>query len=213
MTFLADPCDFFAPNASAQADRFAAHLPIGGVYEAAWRNDSNLRKLLRGLGEELFRVEAEIFRLCMEFDPSRTMDLISEWETSVGIPDSCFKTTASLQERRNQVLVKLRGFIVRSAADFIALAALFGEVIVIEPGKHRGVYPMCYPVIYYPTAEQARFTMIVHFPEVAAATYPLGPYPFPYVRQRLGIVECLIRRVRPANVNVVFSYGTLPPCD
>lgn len=207
---MSKACDFFLPREN-QADILADHLPIGGVFDAARKDDTNFKKLLIGLGIELYRLEVAIFLVCNELDPFTTAQLLPEWERSVGIPDLCLKTNKSLEERRQQVLLKLRGFRVQNVQDFVDLAAIFGERIIIEQGADRGVYPMCYPVVYYGNAKTARFTMIVHFPDIAPPRYPLA-YPFPYTFNRNGVIECLIKKVRPANVQVIFSYGTIPPC-
>lgn len=206
---MSDACNFFLPRED-QASLLAEHLPQGGVFNAARVEGTNFRKLLIALGLELFRLEYAIFNLCHELDPQDTIDLIQEWERSVGIPDDCLKTTGTLQQRRDQVLLKLRGFRVHTAQDFIDLAAFFGEVVEIEYGAKRGVYPMAYPVIYYPDAKTARMTMIVHFPNITTPSYPLA-YPFPYQFSRNGVIECLFTHIRPANVDIVFSYGTNAP--
>lgn len=206
---MSNACELFAPD-TEQADLLAMHLPQGGVFDAARKDGTNFRKLLIALGEELFRLETAIYIVCNELDPRKTIDLLPEWERSVGIPDLCFKNTGDLEERRQQVLLKLRGVRVQTAQDFIDLAALLGEVVEIEQGVTRGVYPMQYPIIYYPSAKAARFTMIVHFPNVPSPKYPLQ-YPIQYQFSRAGIIECVFRNVRPANVDIKFSYGTNAP--
>lgn len=205
--FLPDP---------RQADKLAAHLPVGGVFDAARKENpdgtpgSNFRALIQGLGEELYRLEQILFQVYEEIDPRKTVLLIEEWERSVGIPGGCFTTTKSLEERRDQVLLLLRGLKLQTEQDYIDLAAIFGEVIEVEQGAIRGIYPMPYPTIYYADAKAARNTMIVHFPERGGTTYPLA-YDFPYSVGTTGIVECLITHNRPAEVDVKFSYGTTKP--
>ena len=206
---MSNACDLFEPRLN-QEDLLAAHLPEGGVFDAARKGDTNFRKLLIGLGVELYRLDVALYLVCNELDPFTTTDLLPEWERSVGIPDLCLKNTGSLEQRRQQVLLKLRGFRVQTAQDFIDLAAIFGETVQIEPGSVRGVYPMVYPVVYYPTGKAARFTMIVHFPLIVPDAYPFR-YPFPYRFGRNGVIECLFRKIRPANVDIKFSYGTTAP--
>lgn len=206
---MSNACDLFEPRLN-QEDLLAAHLPEGGVFDAARKGDTNFRKLLIGLGLELYRLDLAIYIVCNELDPFTTTDLLPEWERSVGIPDLCLKNNGSLQQRRQQVLLKLRGFRVQSSQDFIDLAAIFGETVQIEPGSIRGVYSAKYPVLYYPNGKTAYFTMIVHFPNVLFQSYPLK-YVFPYQFGRNGVIECLFRKIRPANVDIKFSYGTTAP--
>ena len=207
--------DLFLPD-TGQADKLAAHLPIGGVFEAAWKENadgtpgSNFRALIQGLGQELYRLEEVLYQVYHELDPRKTALLIEEWERSVGIPGGCFKTNKSLEERRQQVLLLLKGLKLQTESDYIDLAAIFGEVIEIEQGAIRGVYPMKFPVVLYATAKAARNTMIVHFPERGGDRFPYS-FPFPFSRGTTGIVECLIANNRPSQVDVKFSYGTRKP--
>lgn len=205
---MSSQCALFDPQ-SDQASLLAAHLPQGGVFDAAREQDTNFNDLLKGLGEELFRLESEIFRVCQEMDPRLTLDLLPEWERSVGIPDECFSTVEGLVRRREQVLLKLRGVRVQTADDFVELAAILGQTIEIEAGAISGAYPMRYPARYLGGAKAARFTMIVHFPNAQNTNYP-QPYPVPY-GVATGVTECVIEHTAPATVQVIFSYGTTAP--
>ena len=205
---MTDQCQLFTPD-SDQADLLAAHLPLGGVFDAAREDGTNFRSLIEGLGTEYFREEENVFDVCQEMDPRITNDLLSEWERSVSIPDDCFSTAEDIDRRREAVLLKLGGFRVQTAQDFVNLAALLGQNIEIEAGAVSGAYPMTYPASYLGGAKGARFTMIVHFPDAENTKYP-QPYPVPY-GVATGLVECIIQHAAPANVTVIFSYGTTAP--
>lgn len=206
---MTNQSQLLAPS-TKQADLFAAHLPIGGVFNAVREEGTTFRALIEGLGTEYLRTEENIFDVCQEMDPQITNDLLPEWERSVGIPDSCFSTTGDIERRRQAVLLKLGGFRVQTTQDFIDLAAILGQVIEIEAGADSGIYPMKYPARYFESAKRARFTMIVHFPESTANTKYNQTYPGPY-GVATGDVECLIRRTAPSTVDVIFSYGTKAP--
>jgi len=205
---MTNQCELFSPEEN-QADLFSAHLPLGGVFDAAREQDTNFRLLIEGIVAEYFRTEENIFDVCQEMDPQITDDLLPEWERSVGIPDDCFSTTDDITRRRQAVLLKLGGFRVQTAQDFIDLAALLGQTIEIEAGADSGAYPMSYPARYLGGAKGARFTMIVHFPDTENTDYP-QEYPVPY-GVATGIVECVILDTVPSTVTVIFSYGTNAP--
>lgn len=205
---MTDQCELFEPDPD-QASLIAAHLPIGGVFEAAHEEDTTFRALLEGIGVEYFRTEENIFDVCQEMDPQVTDDLLPEWERSVGIPDDCFSTSGDVDRRIQAVLLKLGGFRVQTEQDFIDIAALLGQTIEIEPGAVSGAYPMSYPGIYLGGVKGARFTMIVHFPDAENTNYP-QEYPVPY-GVATGIVECVITHAVSSTVNVIFSYGTNAP--
>ncbi len=205
---MTNQCQLFKPEED-QADLFAAHLPLGGIFDAARKEDTNFRLLIEGLTTEYSRTEENIFDVCEEMDPQVTEDLLPEWERSVGIPDSCFSTADDIDRRRQAVLLKLGGFLVRTEQDFIDLAALLGQTIEIEAGAESGDYPMRYPGRYLGGAKGARFTMIVHFPGTENTNYNQD-YPGPY-GVATGIVECVISRTVSSTVTVIFSYGTNAP--
>ncbi len=205
---MTNQCELFEPDLN-QADLFAAHLPIGGVFDAAREEGTNFRALIEGLGEEYFRTEEGVHTVCEEMDPRITADLLPEWERSVGIPDDCFSTAGDIERRREAVLLKLGGFRVQTAQDFIDLAARLGQTIEIEPGALSGIYPMAYSARYLGGPKIARFTMIVHFPDTTNTKYP-QTYPGPY-GAATGIVECVITHAVPSTVTVIFSYGTTAP--
>ncbi len=205
---MSNQCQLFTPSED-QPGLLAAHLPIGGVFDAAHESGTNFRALIEGLGGEYFRAEENIFDVCEEMDPQVTDDLLPEWERSVGIPDDCFSTAGDFDRRRQAVLLKVGGFRVQTEQDFIDLAAILGQTIEIEAGAESGAYPMRYPARYLGGAKGARFTMIVHFPNSENINYP-QEYPVPY-GIGTGIVECVILHAAPSTVTVIFSYGTNAP--
>lgn len=209
---MADPCKtLWRPNAD-QLSIMGAHLPIGGIFLAAHTTGTNLNRLILGLIEEFLRMEVFMQRVCMELDPNQTVDLIEEWERSVGIPNDCFKTDETLETRRAQVLLLLSGLVVQTEQDFIDLAIFFGVDVIIEQGSIRGAYPHCYPALYLGGAKAARNTIIVHFPDIPGRYYP---HPYDGVDNLYGsnasIVECIFNKVKPATTRIIYSYGTTPP--
>lgn len=197
-----DHCKIFKPTKDL-AESIIRYFPRGVVFNALRKNDTVFRNLIEALVVEFSRFEQSIFETCIELDPNRTEDLIRDWETSVGIPDECFSTDDDLESRRLAVLFKLRGLRIQTEQDFIDMAALFGEVIIIIQGGSVGVYPAKYPMPYLGGAKAARNTIIVFFPEKEKTQYP-RPYPVPYFPY--GIVECLILRYVPATTRVIFKY-------
>ena len=74
---MTNQCELFEPSLD-QADLLAAHLPVGGVFDAAREVGTNFRALIEGLGEEYFRTEEEVYIVCEEMDPRITADLLPE---------------------------------------------------------------------------------------------------------------------------------------
>ena len=53
-------------------------------------------------------------------------ELLTRWESAVGIPDSCFPGTGTIDERRAHVLLKLAKMNVQTAEEFVTLGISLG---------------------------------------------------------------------------------------
>ena len=183
-------------------DSLAAYMPGGQLFAAKSLQDSNYRKLLRGVAGELFRANG----LLREYDilPDTTVKFIEEWESAVGIPDACFKGTGTINQRRRDVLVKLSALGVQTAQDFVDLAAIFGVDVTVRGGSVNGCFPLVFPIILFDTEKDARFTIIVQFTVDGANRFPLV-FPFPFGDGDISLIECVFRRLKPANCDILFE--------
>lgn len=96
---------------------------------AAWPRepDSNLAKLLTGLGASLARLHNRAIDLYTEAGATEAFETLARWEAALGLPDSCsVQGSQTVQERVNAVLAKLINQGGMSRADFISLAASMG---------------------------------------------------------------------------------------
>ena len=85
------------------ADVLADFLPNGPLFEAKKISGSSFRLLLQGFAGELFTAEGYIKTFDEEYSPLTTVLLIEEWESALGIPDSCFKASGDTDERRTHI--------------------------------------------------------------------------------------------------------------
>ena len=90
----------FQHSISKHADSIADYLPGGKLFESARITDTNFRKLLIGLAKELFNAEGYLKIVSNEYDINTTTLLIEEWESALGIPDTCFAADGTIEERR-----------------------------------------------------------------------------------------------------------------
>jgi uncharacterized protein YmfQ (DUF2313 family) len=183
--------------------RIADYLPGGRIFQAKNMPASNLRKLITGIAHELFTADGYVCDYQNDINPSLTTYFLDEWESALGIPDSCFSGTGSLNERRRDIVVKLASLGVQTADDFVALAALFGIAITVESGFSYAVFPMTFP-IYLTTIEEARFTIFITFTVVGLDRFPLT-FPILFGDNTLAVLECLFRKLKPANCQIVFT--------
>ena len=185
-----------------QAQSLANYLPGGQVFGPKNKNNSNLRKLLRGMAGELFTADGYIRTYQQEIIPDGTVLFIGEWEKAVGIPDSCFPGTGSIDERRLHVLVKLASLGVQTAQDFVDLAALFSVTITVTAGSTPGGFPMTFPIRLFGPA--AYFTIIIQFTVQSANRFPLT-YPITFGDGTIALLECLFTKLKPANCDLIFE--------
>lgn len=202
--------EFQAHTLSEQADIIVQYLPNDPLFAAKLIENTNLRKLFYGLSGEFNRVD-QIFQSVWEgVDILTTNDLnyIIAWEGAVGIPDAVFLQTATLtiNQRRQQILIKLRSLGVLTAQDFIDLAALLGYTITIQQGITYGTFPLTFPFVFFENTKAARFTMIVNLPtSLNPHSFPLT-FPFILSDDDGNIIETLFNILKPANTKIIFNY-------
>ena len=181
----------------------ADYLPGGCLFASKSVDNSNFRKLLRGMAGELFRSNGLLKEYSEQIIPDQTIKFISEWESTLGIPDSCFSGTGTLVERRRDILVKLAALGVQTANDFIDLATTFGITVTINAGIQEITFPLVFPVVMFNTLKDARFTIVVRFTVEAANAFPLV-FPITFGSGEIAILECLFTKLKPDNCNIIF---------
>ncbi len=197
--------DLFARRDIEQyTNSLADYLPGGCLFASASVDSSNFRKLLRGMAGELFRANGLLKEYSEEIIPDLTTKFIEEWESALGIPDSCFSGTGSLTDRRRDILTKLSALGVQTRQDFIDLAATFGVTITINAGISEITFPLTFPVVMFSTVKEARFTIVVRFTVQAANRFPLV-FPITFGSGEIAILECLFTKLKPANCDIIFQ--------
>jgi uncharacterized protein YmfQ (DUF2313 family) len=191
-----------ALSVETQAQRLADYLPSGRLFQAGNTSGSNLRKLLTGLAHELFTADGYLADYQNDIAPSVTTYFISEWEAALGIPDACFLGEGTLDERRRDVVMKLASLGVQTAQDFIDTAASFGLTVTVSSAVPYALFPMTFPILLL-SEKESRFTIVVTFATAASGTFPLT-FPIVFGDSVIIILECLFRRLRPANCDVIF---------
>ena len=175
-------------------DSLADYLPGGLLFAARSVDNSNFRKLLKGMAGELFRSNGLLKEYSEQVIPDQTVKFIEEWEQALGIPDDCFKVTGTIANRRKQVLTKLAALGVQTIADFEALAATFGVTAEVLAGSESG--------ITFASNKVARFTIVINLtlPERFPYTFP-----FTFGDDITVLLECLFSKLKPANCQVLFQ--------
>lgn len=119
-----------AHTADDYANAFRALMPRGRVWQA--EQGSTQLALVTALAQEWARLDAAASMLLAEALPGSNLDLVPEWESSLGLPDPCAGPNATLAQRAAQVLSRFVAGGGQSQAFFISFAAALGFEITIS---------------------------------------------------------------------------------
>lgn len=178
-----------------RSDRFFRAKNIDG---------SNFRKLFIGLGLEIGRAEGKLQEITNELDLENTNNLISEWEKAIGIPDACIPLQKDLDERRNNVIMKLVSLGVSTKEGFENLAAILGFNVTVLPGIDKLVFPFAFPFLL--VNENARWIMYVEAPATISTSVFPYTFPFEFGTDLTLILRCLFQALVPSPVKVIFNF-------
>jgi uncharacterized protein YmfQ (DUF2313 family) len=185
-------------------DALLREMPTG----RAWRSDlgAMIAKSLEALAPTYRRSTEAAAQLLVDSNVATTLNLLDEWEKSLGLPDPCTPLDPSLQERQAAVRARwgARGGL--TTGYFITLAAALGFTITIDEFRpfHAGS-PAGTP-LYGPAWA---FAWRVNAPQVttfrfaaghSAAGDPLSTYDAPEL-------ICRISRDAPAGTVVIFAFS------
>ena len=197
--------DFTCHTRDQHAKSIADYLPNGDIFEAKNSTGTTLRDLLLSWAQEMIRDEQAIKELSKQHDIRQTTDLISEWESMVGIPDDCFDNTGNIEDRRRNVIIKL-GLALLTEQDYINLGLLLDVEVVIKRLQECIPFPLPFPVPFCTAAVGAKFTMIIQLPAaIGECIFPI-PFPVCFSSEPKLLIECIFRKLSPANINLIFEY-------
>jgi uncharacterized protein YmfQ (DUF2313 family) len=173
-------------------DQLHALLPKG----AAWprRLTTVWSGLLSGLAEELARVDGRGLDLIEEALPDTTLEMLSDWERVMGLPDECLPRDDSVESRRAAVLAKLIAQGGQSRAYFIGLAASLG-------------YPGAWIEEFVPFTAGSQCNDPLNSDPWCFVWWLHVPQRGPDSDGRDRALECLINRYRPAHTHVTLRYA------
>lgn len=134
-----------ATSVDDAADKIASYLPGDHLWAAKRIAGSTLRALLRGLGRELSRFEQLINSFTREYDPRTTTQLLTEWETAVGLPAIGIDPTRFSLVQRRGLIVTFLSSTFQTQADFSRLATLIGVPISFVTGAQAQGLPWTLP--------------------------------------------------------------------
>lgn len=201
-------------GAEAYAAQLAALLPTG----RAWPRDAGsvLMQLVRGVADELARIDGRASDLFEEVDPRTALELLPDWERVAGLPDACVPAPDSIAERQAALHLRLTSTGGQSRAWFIDRAATLGYAITIDEfrpfraGSRAGeriggeAWAHSWRInVLPPATDTGQGFNLRYFRAGSRAGERLvgfGSIDF----------ECVMRRAAPAHTNLLFAYQIEP---
>lgn len=193
-------------NQSAYLHSLQALLPQG----QAWTREpsANLTKVLNVLAAELAKVDSRIQRMHSEADPRTTIEMLTDWETMAGLPDTCTPAAVTYQERIAALVDKVTRLGGQSPAFYIGIAERLGYEIEIEELRPFICgHSECGEELN--GGDDIRFQWVVRvlgarltefFCGVSECGDALGEF------DQAVDLECILRLLKPAHTNLILSY-------
>jgi uncharacterized protein YmfQ (DUF2313 family) len=182
-----------------------ALLPRGRV----WPRDPDAvqTKVLSGLAPCYERQTARANYLLVDGFPKTTVELLPEWEETLGLPDPCAGVAPTIAARQAQVLARFAGVGGQTPAYYIAYAALLGYTITITQyaparvGQSRVGQPLNGSAWAFAWKINAPLNTIVRSTiGVSRAGDPLASW-------GNAVLQCEISEIVPAHTIPIFAYS------
>lgn len=195
------------PDFSADdfADAMTALLPRGRVWPRDL--DTTIRETLMGLSPTYARNQERGNYLLVDGFPTTTVELLPEWEASVGLPDPCAGPSPTIEARRAQVVARFAADGGQSPAYMIAFALALGYVITVTEyapfrvGINRVGQPLYGQDWAYAWAVNAPLNQVHYFrASVGAVGEPLAYW-------SNAVLECELNSVKPSHTVLIFQYS------
>jgi uncharacterized protein YmfQ (DUF2313 family) len=168
-------------------------LPRGraGAREAG----SGISNTLTGFAAGFQRLDAAAIFLLQGAFPSTAINLLTEWEATLGLPDPCAGVAPTIQQRQNQVVARLSQAAGQSVGFFVGFAAKLGFVITITEFTGSTTLANTWQV-------NVPASGIVYF--TADQSYPEDPVD--QVSTNSLVLQCEFQRLKPAHTILNFNW-------
>jgi uncharacterized protein YmfQ (DUF2313 family) len=163
-------------------------------------------QVLAGLAPSYVRNNGDAIALIKDAFPATTVNLLPEWELSLGLPDPCDTDTQTLAVRQANVVARFAYNGGQSIRYFVGLAAALGYKITISEFSHW-VFGM--PFGMPMTGDGWTNVWQVNSPTFSVKYFTFGASNFGEAFATWGTnsLQCTLRRLAPAHTTVLFSYS------
>lgn len=187
---------FKPPDIEGTVRQLSDHMPRGRLWEAKLVEDSNLHTQMHGSAKPFNMAQVRIESLATEFNIDTTVQLIEEWETSVGLPDECLGVIVDLDERRTLVKERLRRDPTVTLEEFQDYVDRFfvGDGIILVPGADLDGFEFEYDFeVPFFGGTNMRFILIALVPPLSGVDE---------IKLR-----CILEKITPGNTVLIIIEG------
>lgn len=195
-----------APNYSASDFATVIHalMPRGKV----WPRDPTavMAQVINGLAPTFARHTAANNQLLIDAFPLTSVELLPEWESTLGLPDPCAGTSPTLQGRQQQVVARLTNSGGQSIPYFVAYAKALGYTVTVtefapfRAGQSRAGQQVGTLDWFFTWQVNAPLNTITYFRAgQAAADQPLASW-------GNAVLQCELIAIKPAHTYLNFGY-------
>lgn len=182
-----------------------ALLPRGRVWPK--EPDTVQAQAVATLTPTMARHAQDLVALLVDAFPATTLDLLPEWEATLGLPDPCAGLSPTVEQRVAQVVARFIGGGGQSVDYFIGFAAALGYAITIDEfapfrcGIGRCGDPLC-------GADWA-FAWQVNAPSFTVDFFECGVSVCgePLAVWGNTVLQCELQRLSPAHTVLNFNYS------
>lgn len=191
---------------SDYADALSALLPTGMAWPRATKTVQ--AAVLRALGRSFQRSDEEAVNLVAGAFPPTATVMLSEWESSLGLPDDCsIGEVGGISDRQRAVVAKLISTGGLNRDYYIRVAAALGYDITITQFRPAMCgMSVCGDAL---NRDEWPFTWRINAPEttikyaLAGASYCGDPLASWGNKQ----LECAISKIAPSHLNIIINYS------
>lgn len=193
---------FEAASQEEATRQLASTIPDGRAWQAKSIPGANMYAVVSACAAEFREIQIQIETLAREFDINLSDQLLPDWEASCGLPEECIGQMASLADRRNAVILRLRKIPFVTKQDYESLAfQLTGLSVTVTPGAEIELFPLDFPIPF--SSGNSYFKLYVTFND-SVGGFPYL-FPFNFVSTGDNIIRCVFEQIAPANVLIIFQ--------
>lgn len=188
------------------SSQLLALLPPG----PAWDVEAvpELVAVFEAVAVEFARVDARAEDLRLEMVPSGVRELLPDWERVLGLPDACLGPDGGFAERRAEVVRRFSETGRQDAAYFVEIAKKLGydDAWIEEYRAPRFGRSMFGRDRFGTRRQQFLWKFHLGARRAGGARFGVTQWGERFGSNPNNIVECIVRRYKPAHTHVIFEY-------